>query len=445
MALMVCRIFRKVQYCSTWFATYYCVVVLLLCVVLLGGCMSSSAASELPPTTASEPPATSVTLVLWHGWSGPARQALSSLVDEFNRQHPNGRVFAQSTPLTSMPGDLRTAAMAGSGPHIALVPNTWLGGLARDQVIVPLDEFVPQNEQQALLPATLGGARAMDTNGQPHLYGMPVSFDTLALFYNRANIDAPQNTATMLQIAHGLSEPGATPPRWGLALNLSIDTTIGYLYAFGGHVFDDTGAPVIGSAGRAGTEQWLTWLRALHTDTQIMAHPDAGLTLERSLKNGNVFMTFGWAHEVADYRRLWDKNMGVAPLPILSKTNAAPQPYVQSDVLVINSRASDAERTIALAFLQFMTSKDAQAKLLSSNVQPACRDVPLDGNTPDMVAARAFRAEAEHGQPMPNSPNRDEVQQVLRIMQRQVLAGSATPAAAVSDAQARLQTLVGQP
>jgi ABC-type glycerol-3-phosphate transport system substrate-binding protein len=409
---------------------------------LLTGCASTTSASQTP---VSDPAPQNVTLVLWHGWSGPARQALSSLVDEFNRQHPSGRVFAQSMPLTSMPNDLRAAATAGSGPHLALIPNTWIGGLARDQVIVPLDDLVSKEQQQAMLPATLGGAQATDAAGKSHLYGMPVSFDTLALFYNRANVDAPQNTATMLQIARGLSEPSATPPRWGLALNLSVDTTMGYLYAFSGRVFDEQGKPVIGSSGRAGTEQWLAWLKTLHTDPQLMAHPDGSLEQERSLKNGNVFMTFGWAHELADYHRLWDTNMGVAPLPTLSETNAAPQPYVQSDVLVINSRVSDAERKVAVAFLQFMTSKDTQAKLLASYVQPACRAVPLDGDTPDMAAARAFRAAAEHGQPMPNTPTRDAVQQVLRIMQRQVLAGNATPADAVSDAQTRLQALVGQP
>lgn len=416
--------------------------VVLLCMALLTGCTSTTSASQTPT---SDPGPANVTLVLWHGWAGPARQALGSLVDEFNRQHPNGRVFAQSAPLTSMANDLRAASTAGSGPHLALIPNTWIGGLARDQVIVPLDEFVSKDQRQALLPATLGGAQAPDAAGQPHMYGMPVSFDTLALFYNRANMDAPQNTATMLQIARGLSEPRATPPRWGLALNLSVDNTIGYLYAFGGRVFDDQGQPVIGSSGRAGAEQWLAWLRALHTDTQLMAHPDAGLEQERSLKNGNVFMTFGWAHELTDYRRLWGANMGVAPLPVLSETNSAPQPYVQSDVLVINSRVSAAERNVAAAFLQFMTSKDAQARLLASDVQPASRAVPLDGDTPEMAAARAFRAEAERGQPMPNNTRRDAVQQVLRIMQRQVLSGNASPADAVSDAQTHLQALVGQP
>ena len=242
-----------------------------------------------------------------------------------------------------------------------------------------------------------------------------------------------------------MSSEEPTPQPCVTHINLSVDGTIGYLYAFGGRMFDDNGTPVIGNVGRAGTEQWLAWLQALQADPQLMANPDTGLEQERALKNGNVFMTFGWAHELADYRRLWDKDMGVAPLPVLSETNAAPQPYVQSDVLVINSRASDAERAIARSFLQFMTSKDAQAKLLAADIQPASRAVPLDGDAPNIVAARAFRAVAEYGQPMPNSPKRDAVQQILRIMQRQVLAGSATPADAVTDAQTRLQALVGQP
>ena len=47
---------------------------------------------------------------------------------------------------------------------------------------------------------------------------------------------APEDTDTLISNAHGLSDPAA--PRWGLAINLSLDNTIGYLYAADGRVFD---------------------------------------------------------------------------------------------------------------------------------------------------------------------------------------------------------------
>lgn len=411
---------------------------------MLAGCTSPNTSEPVAASTSSAPQP-SVTLVLWHSWSGSARETLSSLVDEFNRQHPNGRVLAQSVPAATMPADLRAAALAGSGPHLVLMPNTWIGGLAQEDVIVALDELISPAEQQALLPVTIGGAQLVDAEGQRHLYGLPVSFDTVALFYNRVNVEAPQNTATMLQIARGLSDPQATPPRWGLALNLSLDNTIGYLYAFNGNIFNEQGQLVLGGAGRAGTEQWLEWLARLQTDEQLFVQPDASLAVERALKNGMVFMAFGWAHELVEYRRLWGTDMGIAPLPTLSETNQAPRVYVQSDVLAINSRVGDVERRAAVEFLRFMSSPPAQAALLGNDIQPARQDVQLGGDEPQQVAARTFRTAAEHGQPMPNTPQRESVQQVLRIMQQQVLAGSASPADAITEADARLQALLTQP
>src|SRR4029453_19372898 len=135
---------------------------------------------------------------------------------------------------------------------------------------------IAESEQAALLPATLGGAKARDHAGSLHLYGLPISFDTLALYYNTANVLAPpDDTAKLLDYAHGLGNPSV--PRWGLALNLSIDSTIGYLYAFGGRVFDDDGKLALGGSGRDGAEKWLNWLLKLNGDTQLRAHTGSSI------------------------------------------------------------------------------------------------------------------------------------------------------------------------
>jgi maltose-binding protein MalE len=301
-----------------------------------------------------------------------------------------------------------------------------------------LDDLIGDSEQSALLPATIGGAKARDRQGEMRLYGLPISFDTLALYYNTANIlTPPDDTSKLLAAAHGLSDPSA--PRWGLALNLSVDSTIGYLYAFGGRIFDDDGKLALGGAGRTGAENWLNWLIKLNGDTQLRAHTGSSIAVDRDIKYGRVLMTFDWAHQLGAYRNLWPKNLGVAPLPRLSETGQAPRPYVKGDVLAINARVGPAERDAAVAFLRYMISDEAQTALLLADLQPARRTLKLDGDDQRGAVAQAFRAQAEQALPLPNDSNRGMVDEELRIMIERVLGNQAGPADAVTEAEQRLR------
>jgi arabinogalactan oligomer / maltooligosaccharide transport system substrate-binding protein len=421
----------------------------LLLLLLLTACAITAAQVPQNPTEPAGAARNGVTLVLWHGWSSVARQTLSRLVDQFNRQHPDGQIVLQPVPLATFDSDLRGALAAGSGPHIVLLPSTWVGSLAAKDALLPLDDLLPVAEQRAIIQSALGGGRARGADGKQRLYAWPISIDTLALYYDKRNfLTPPADTAALLQNAHGLGAPDATPPRWGLALNLSVENMIGYLYAAGGEIFDADGKLVLGSAGRAGAERWLGWLGQLKDDKQLLARADSSIEVDRELKDGHVLMTFDWAHQLGFYRSLWGENLGVAQLPILSATKQSPVPYVRGDVLAINSRASAAEREAALAFLRFMSGTDAQHALLLSDLQPARSDLPLEGSDLDagqIMAAQAFRAQAALGRPMPNAPTpeRDLLRRELAQMQRQVLRGESSPAEAVSEADQHLREQLG--
>lgn len=417
-------------------------IVYLLFVGLFLFATACSGPTATLPTPIAPVTSAPVTLLLWHGWSGSARQALSRLVDQFNSQSRSGRILLQSTPLTSFASELRSQAQAGSGPHLALIPATWVGDLGREGVLLPLDQAVSSSEQQAFLPVTISGARAQDRDGTQRLYGLPLCFDTLALFYNQANIlVAPEDTDVLLQLARGLQRPGL----WGLGFNLSIDQSLGYLYAFGGQVFNEQGEPTLAGTSQQATEQWLTWLAQLNADPQLLVRSESGIQVDREVKNGRVAMSFGWAHQLPDFRRLWKEQLGIAPLPKLAATDQTPKPYVLSQVLTINQLASPAEQAAALEFVRFVTSVEAQQLLLEYDLQPARQDVALAGDTPQAVAARAFRTSAEQGLPMPNGPERDRVRQELRRMLLRVLSDQAQPRDAVLEADLQLRLLLNLP
>ena len=90
---------------------------------LLNACATPSSTVVVAPTAPIAP----ATLLLWHGWSGMARQILSQQIERFNRQNSAGQIILQSVPLANFAAELRAAAMAGSGPHLAIVPSTWVG------------------------------------------------------------------------------------------------------------------------------------------------------------------------------------------------------------------------------------------------------------------------------------------------------------------------------
>ncbi len=421
-------------------------VVACLLLILLSSCGAAAATPTPPaPTPVLEGNAGgNVTLLLWHGWSNADSQTLGRLVERFNRQHPTGQITLQQVPLATFGSELRAAVARGSGPHLILMPNSWTGSLA--DVLLPLDDQIAPAEQETLLPVTISGAQAHDSDGAMHLYGLPVSFDTLVLYYNNANVlTAPADTTQLIESAYALGAPTAAEPRWGLALNLSLDNTIGYLYAYGGRIFDDDGRLVLGTSGRDGAEQWLSWMLKLHTDQQLLTRADSSIQVDRAIKNNRVLMTFDWAHQIAVYRNLWHEHLSIAPLPRLGETNQPPQPYVKSDVLAINRRIGTTELRAAAEFLRFMVSQEGQLELLTHDIQPARGDLSLDGDDPQLTAARAFRSQAEQGRPMLNSPLRAAIEQELKLMQRQVLMGFVTPADAVAEADRRLRERLNLP
>ncbi|MCX7791529.1 MAG: extracellular solute-binding protein [Chloroflexaceae bacterium] len=427
------------------------IVILALTLLILTACSAQGGSLSTTPQLPTPAPARTI-LLLWHAWAPPADRALAVVVERFNRGNPGMQVVIQTRQVTSLRDDLASAVAEGAGPHMAIVPSHTLGGLVEEGVLLPLDGLLTTQELERLLPVAVGAVQVRHREGA-RLYGVPLTFDTLALYYNKANFSAapPGDTDSLLRVARGLSDNRSDPPVWGLAYNLNLDRTIPYLYAFGGRIFDDQGNLVLGLDGRAGTEAWLEWLLVLREDEGLLASLD-GITVDNALMSQRALMTMDWAHAVGRYGALWPGNLGVAPLPRLSETNRLPQPYVQSDTLVLNARLGDGpERAAAIAFTRHLVSEASQRELLRAGRQPVL--MSLDLNAADLAispelreAARVFRAQAAAGLPMPNTRAAAEtVWPALIDMQSGVLRRLLTPAQAVENADATLRARLDQP
>jgi ABC-type glycerol-3-phosphate transport system substrate-binding protein len=117
------------------------------------------------------------------------------------------QVVLQSRPVVSLHRDLAGAVADGGGPHMAILPSHSLGALAADGSILPVDGLVPEGELARLVPAAVGAAQVRGADAAP-LYGVPLTFDTLALYYNKANFtgDPPADTDELLRVARGITD-----------------------------------------------------------------------------------------------------------------------------------------------------------------------------------------------------------------------------------------------
>ncbi|WP_370650130.1 extracellular solute-binding protein [Oscillochloris sp. ZM17-4] len=422
-----------------------------LALLSLAGCSAGAASvAGTPAPTAGAGERAKTVLVLWHSWPNPEDRALAALVERYNRSNPAVQIILQAHSVAAITSDLAMAVSEGGGPHMAILKSHTLGGLADSGALMPMGDLIPDAELSQLLPAALGSTQ-LQTGAEPALYGVPLTFDTLALYYNKANFAAapPADTTALLAVARGLTDTRSSPPTWGLAINLSLDRTIGYLYAFGGRIFDENRDLVLGLDGRIGAEAWLGWVESLHSDERILASTD-GIAVDNAVMTREALMTFDWSHALGAYRELWQENVGVAPLPRLSDGDRAPQPYVQSDAVVLNARIGAPERQAAVDFIRYLISAESQADLLRAGRQPALRSLDLasvEGVDPQLrEAALVFRDQAAQGQPMPNSRQaNDVVWGALSDMHANVLRGLLDPEQAVSEADSALRERLGLP
>ncbi|NJL34176.1 MAG: hypothetical protein HC893_10350 [Chloroflexaceae bacterium] len=250
----------------------------LCLLLLLWGLVACAAptptSSPAAPAPEAEPP---ITLVFWHAWPSPEQHVLGTLVERFNQSHSDTQILLQAMPIANLTSELRTAALVGSGPHLVLLQSHTLGTLAAEGLILPLDEtlFTPA-ERASVLATALQSAQVTLAEDEAVLYGVPLTFDTLALYYQQSQFTPLPTTMTgLLQEARALTDLNQQPPHWGLALTLSLDKTIAYLPAFGGQIMDEQGELVMVTTGQAGTERWLEWQLALRNDARILAVSDS--------------------------------------------------------------------------------------------------------------------------------------------------------------------------
>lgn len=389
------------------------------------GALFSSPSAEATPS--AEPTATPTIaptsapivknqIILWHPYAenSPDEQALLALIE---RARP-----AINLPINvrRIEGDVATKfeveATAGGGPDLLLAPNDQLGREVRAGLLRGLDS------ELATITTTYA-ANALDAlRVDGKLYGVPLARSSVALYYNKQKLGAPQSTQGLLDAVKG----GAKA-----VFVRSVYHNFGFFGSFGGKLLDNNGRCIADQGGFADGMAYLRDLKAAGAEFVT-----SGAEAETRFKDGQADLTINGSWLRGDFRAAIGDALGSAPLP---NGPAGPAtPLIGAVGLYVNANSKQADAAIKLAAA--LTTADAQQQLVERTQQlPAVPNIPIADET-----VAGLTAAAERGVARTQRPEMDAFWQLFDAALADVLDNNADPAAAIQDACTKMNQANGK-
>jgi arabinogalactan oligomer/maltooligosaccharide transport system permease protein len=362
-------------------------------------------------------------VVLWHSYRGEEQAALEKLVASWNEAHPGSTVRVLSVPHEAYASKLTSSIPRGQGPDLFIFAHERLGDWAGMGLVRDITAELPPGER---------GAEGVTVDGRT--YGVPLAVKTLALFYNRAMVDAPPATTDeLVEIAVRLRDPDRD--RFGLAYETgSFFHHVAWLLGFGGRIFDEGGRPVLDDPANARS---LEFVADLVERDLVPLEPTAALVAQL-FNEGRAAVVINGPWFLGEIGRV---DYGVAPLPVVSETGRPATPMKTVEAAIVSSRARRPEEALALA--RYLARDGAVTRLLEGR-QVVTADV-RDGDVSVPPELAQFALQAESAVLMPNNPLMRSVWEPASRALRSVLRGSATPSGALAKAQRELAIVTREP
>ncbi len=382
-------------------------------------------APEAAPTTPIGPPKR---VLLWHAYRDKERQALDGLLATWNKKHPELQVTALAVPFDALVDKVQVTVPHGNGPDLIIFAHDKIGAWSRDKLIQPLGKWATPDRLRRFLPQTV-----TPLVFERAVYGLPVAFKSLVLFYNKALIQTPPTTmAELVKMAkkHTNSKAGK--------FGLGYDSTDLYqhaaiLHAYGGRVWDDAAGNMAIDSPQA--VEALAAARDLHKKHKVVPKGLTGFVITAMFNDGNVPFIFNgpWFVPEIDPKVKW----GVALMP--KADNGKPlTPYLGSEALLLSAKTK--EREAALTVIDYLTSDEAALVRLQRGSQlVANRKIYENARWASDPVIKVFRAQSEISVPMPNAAEANVAWQPYGSALRKVIFGDAKATEALKDAAAQAQ------
>ena len=375
----------------------YLVILVLLSLVVTACGGDSDTASDSPeateapietlaaPATTSPPP---VKLVVWA--EEKVATALDPLVGAYEAA-AGVDIEVVVYDFGAIRTDVQTAGPAGEGPDVFLGAHDWVGELAANGVVAPLDLGSVASDLFEV------GVTAFSYGGE--VYGFPYATEAIAMFYNADLVDSVPTTWEEAKTAcdtAGTEFCVGTPSNDAYHNHPFIASAGGYVFAStGGFDASDVG---LDNAGAIASAEYLDGL--VKNGTVYSA--DYGGAMSNFQEGRALFwMTGPWARGDASA-----VNYGVGLIPQFDGNAATPFVGVRGAMV---SSFSDNQVLAQSFILDFFATIEVQQAMYESDPSlPATKSLFAVVEAADPIAA-SFAASASNGIPMPNIPEMGSV------------------------------------
>ncbi len=353
-------------------------------------------------------------VTLWHAWRGDERLALDTLVEQYNAAHPGTTIRPVFVPYEALSSKIEAAVPRGNGPDLFVYAHEKVADWTDEKFILPVELAA-----DGLHPVTVDALRLRE-----QVWGWPLAYKSLALYYNRALVPTPPATTDALLAT---AEALRGPDRWGFAWEASSAyANAPWMHGFGGGVFDTDGAVRLDSPGNVAAFRFVQTLAALGP-----AEP-SGALLTQLFNEGSVAMIANGPSFLGEVGAV---DFGVAPLPTVSATGRAAAPYITVDALFLAREGAEAR-----AFSDWMVADEA-AEVRHRVGKQMVANTRVEVTDPRLVA---FRQQLDTAVPMPTRPEMAQTWEPLARAMRRLVRGAITPEEAASEA-AFQYTIVSRP
>jgi len=365
-------------------------------------------------------------IVVWHAYRGDEKTAFEKVVAQFNAANAGKGIKATTlaVPYDAFADKITAAVPRGKGPDVFIYAQDRLGGwIAAGNTVEPIDFFLDAPTKGRYLGTTM---QAMTYQG--NIYGLPLNFKVITLIYNKKLISTPPKTSgELVAMAKKLSSPATG--RFGLAYWFSdFYYHAGLMNAFGGGVFDGR-KPTLNAPGNVKSmELLMKWLG----QGFLPAEPSTAL-ITSLFNEGKAAMVFSGPWFLGEIKNGID--FGLAPLPKIDEAGGKPmRPWITVEGVFI--AAPSKNKDAAYEFAKFLTDVPAAKVLaLEGRQSPANKGVYADPQVASDPVLKAFRQQVDVAVPMPNLPEMTMVWSPATTAMNKVVKKSATPKAALDEAQ----------
>lgn len=404
-------------------------------------------------------------VTLWHSYRGTEQKALKRLVRAFNQKEQTrakafpgyipARVRLLQISFDNLPNKITNAVPRGHGPDLFVFAHDRVGDWVSKELVEPIGYWVDPALAKRFLPKTLGAF----SMGQ-RLYGLPLTYKSVALFYHADLIRTPPRTTEELLAKGRRFMRNRGKGYYGLVYE-AADTYFHapWLFGFGGRFLTRCAA---GEAPAGSCKQRklpihtpqavraLTFARRLAGKGGIVPPEVTGQLVTSLFTQKKAAMAISGPWFISDLQAAGKQRtlrVRVATLPRVSEAGSRPAAPLLTVEGIMLSRYSRQKR-LAFRVMRALTSDSAsEFRLRAARQLPA--NTAVDQKISDPTSRlhspilAAFRQQLDHARPTPKTPFMRVIWEPYKKALAAVIQRGEDPDAALKKAALEIRRVLG--